>query len=260
MNILKNYTNDKQILQEYFLALNIDFSKIPSNYRKDKDFLRNCKYGLLTSANCNLEQLQAQNQTEANRRPKRLFQAQSQKQCQGSFIEAATKIINLPVRDKSGLHKFLNIVRGNTLIIGGDQAALLDRSIELHKIYLKSGFITRPISFRAFTALSFDEQTNPEIHYIVRFNKHNDIDDLPYQLSTMFSNIFVFTLSGISEYGEYNTQLRIDAKVGNILSRLTINCAHARKYLLASLQENEFLIIDGVNETFASISNADVCG
>lgn len=249
MKIHKNHTNSKQIIQEYILAINatnIDFSKIPSNYRKDKDFLRNCRYGFLSPANCNLEQSQTYNQTEAKRRVKRQPQAQLQeKKSQGSFVEQASAIINLPVRDKSGFQKLLNIVRGNTLIIGEDPAALLDRSIELHKIYLKSGFITRPISFRAFTALSFEEQTNPEIHYIVRFNKHNDIDELPYQLSTMFSNILIFVFNGLNDVegnGIVGTQIQIGTSAMDALARLAIGTVHARQHFLPTLTQDEFLL------------------
>lgn len=251
MKIHKNHTNSKQIIQEYILAINatnIDFSKIPSSYRKDKNFLRNCrkpKYGL-TSANCNLEQSQTCNQTEAKRRPKRQPQTQSQeKKSQGSFVEQASAIINLSVRDKSGSQKFLSLIKGNTLIIGEDPAELLDRSIELHKIYLKNGFITRLISFRAFTALSFDEQTNPEIHYIVRFNKHNDIDELPYQLSTMFSNILIFVFNGLNDVegnGIVGTQIQIGTSAMDALARLAIGTAHARQYFLPTLKKDEFTL------------------
>ncbi len=243
MNIHKNYIDDKQILQEYAFASNIDISKIPSNYRKDKDFLRNCKYGFLTSANCNLEQLQAQNQT------------QTQNQLQPSFKEEAElEVINLSVKDKNCLSKFLSIVKGNTLIIGENPAELLDRSIELHKIYLKSGFITRPISFRAFTVLSFEEQTNPGIHYIVRFNKHNNIQDLPYQLSTMFSNIFIFALSNIAGNGIVGTQIQIGTRAGDILLRLAMSTAHTREHFLPGLKKDEFLLIDDEYERLGTIS------
>ena len=241
MNIHKNYIHDKQILQEYSLALNIDFSKIPSNYRKDKDFLRNCRYGFLNHANSNLEQSHFQNQIQITN------------QLHTSFKETEVETINLLLKDKNGQNKFLNVVKGNTLIIGEDPAELLDRSIELHKIYLKSGFITRPISFRAFTALSFDEQTKPEIHYIVRFNKHNDIDDLPYQLSTIFSNIFVFALNNIDGNG-VATQIQVGTRASDILTRLAISTAHTRKHYLPSLKKDEFLLKDSEYERLASIS------
>lgn len=241
MNIHKNYINDKQILQEYSLALNIDFSKIPSNYRKDKDFLRNCKYGFLSSANCNLKQSHFQNQTPI------------QNQTQTSFKETEVEAINLLLKDKNGQNKFLSIIKGNTLAIGENPAELLDRSIELHNIYLKNGFITRLISFRAFTALSFDEQTNPEIHYIVRFNKHNDIDELPYQLSTIFSNIFVFALNNIDGNG-VAAQIQVDTRASDIFTRLAISTTHARKHYLPSLKKDEFLLKDSEYERLASIS------
>ena len=224
MKIYKSREDCKQI----FAANPIDIvlNQISANYRKDKGFLRRGKYEFRPRANDNVPNPKSYNRTDR---------------------------IKLNLLDKAGFESSFNIIRGNILLVGNDADKLLSLSIGFHKIFARSGFLTKVINFRQFTNLSFIEQANPKFYYLVRFNEHDDASVLPHSFYAYFSNIFVFPLKDITPYEIYKVPSELDKRTRIILSKLEGEKFHARERI-SLLRENEFLSINGEGEYFQSIS------
>ena len=225
MKIYKSREDCKQIFANK--PIDIVLNQISANYRKDKGFLRRGKYEFFPRANDNVPNPKSYNRTDR---------------------------IKLNLLDKAGFESSFDIIRGNILLVGNDADKLLSLSIGFHKIFARSGFLTKIINFREFTNLSFIDWANPEFYYLVRFNEHDDASVLRHSFYAYFSNIFVFPLKDITPYKGYDAPSKLDKKTRNILSKLEGEKLFLRKQL-SLLKENEFLSINGEGESFQSISS-----
>ena len=251
MNILINTQKNKQILQADDFVSDIALSKIPDNYRKNKDFLRKAKYGFKFIANNNLE-------------GKDLY-------CSNQDLESNPDNIKILVNKSSssaGHDEFINIIPGNILLIEDSMSLALDRSIEMQKIFFKQGFFTRSISFREFASMTVAEQFNQDIHYIVRCNRYDYAalnsqqynNQLFLRVLTYFSNILVFSLPKISHASSTQpsstTNATTDDLITDIMNKFGLNRAGSNltiRQLLSSLQANEFVAISGNQVTMGII-------
>lgn len=224
MKIYKSRENCKQI----FAASPIDIvpNQIADNYYPREEFPAEGNHEFRSQANDNVPNTKSYNRADR---------------------------IKLNLLDKAGFDSSFDISRGNILLIGDDEAKLLSLSIQFHKIFLQSGFVTRIINFSQFTNLSFIEQANPEFCYLVRFDEHDDANMLPHSFYAYFSNIFVFALKNIDACGKYVDSSKLSKRTRNILSKLARDKFFAREQI-SLLKENDFLSISNDDETFQSIS------